>query len=160
MRVFYRISALQIRSICAIWYNKHSNLHPIIIRSYPNPSKKYDKRYGNSNIRSDLIHLHLYMHSNKQHRVCLVCALPCPTKCWQELACQFFGQEILHPHLINYLARFCETNSGTSIGSQNFGNKPNMDQNTIGNQFFCGADVGNEPNRPIVHSQCVASKSI
>jgi hypothetical protein len=69
---------------------------------------------------------------------------------WQQLACQFFGQGILHPHLTNYLARFCETNSGTSIGSQNFSNKPNIDQNTIGNQFFGGANMGNEPNRPLL----------
>jgi hypothetical protein len=32
---------------------------------------------------------------------------------------------------------------GMSIDSQNFGNKPSIDQNTLGNQFFGKASVGN-----------------
>jgi hypothetical protein len=72
-------------------------------------------------------------------RACLVGAQFCPTKYLVRVGCQFFGQQILSPHLANFLARICEWKGWTSIGSQNFGYKPNYDQKLMGNQYFGGA---------------------
>jgi hypothetical protein len=41
----------------------------------------------------------------------------CPILPYQIFGCQFFGQQILSPHLANYLARICEWKGWTSIGS-------------------------------------------
>ena len=50
--------------------------------------------------------------------------------------------------MTNYLARICERDGGTPIGNQNFGTKPNIDQNAIGSQLFGRASIGNKPNIP------------
>jgi hypothetical protein len=60
------------------------------------------------------------------------------------LACQFFGQEILSPHSAKYLAKFCEWERWISMGSQNFGYKPNNDQNLKDTQFFWQGYLGNQ----------------
>jgi hypothetical protein len=68
---------------------------------------------------------------------------------WQEFTCHFFRQWILGPHWANYFARICEWEGWASIGSQNFGYKPNNGKNLMGSQFFGGATMGTKPNTPV-----------
>jgi hypothetical protein len=51
--------------------------------------------------------------------------------------------------LTKYLARIYERDGVIPIDSLHFGNKPNIDQNIVGNLFFGRASVGKKSNRPI-----------
>jgi hypothetical protein len=85
-------------------------------------------------------------------RVRLVGAHPSPTKYFARVDLPFFRQRILGPHLANYFARICEWEGWASIGSQNFGYKPNNGKNLMGSQFFGGATMGTKPNTPVDYS--------